>query len=159
MCRRWRAYRKILGWIINKEKPKKERNMQFGERLKELREQKGVSLRTAGKATAMSGQYLWSLECSANRRIPSPEKLRNLSKYYSVPIKDLLADAGYVQDSALEADDEDYAREMKVTRAFIHIINDPRFPSGKDIIAKTAQYEVKMFIIELYQRITGQKLL
>ena len=162
MRRGWWDYNKVLRWAMDKEKEdhrQVDKDMQFGARLKSLREQKGVSLRVAGKATEMSGQYLWLLECSANRRIPPPEKLRSLSRYYAVPIKDLLADAGYVQDSTFEAEDEEFAKEMKVARAFLHVINDPRFPRGKNISAERTQHDAKVFIIELYQRITGQKLL
>lgn len=134
--------------------------MEFGERLKLLRERKGASLRAAGKATKMSGQYLWSLERASNGRIPPPKKLRELSRYYGVPVEDLLTDAGYLpQDSLLGDNCEESSYDMKVSRAFVHVINDPRFPRGKDLSSEKTAFEAKMFIIELYQRITGQKLL
>lgn len=134
--------------------------MQFGERLRLLRERKGVSLRAVGKATNMSGQYLWSLEHASSGRIPSPEKFRKLSIYYAVPVEDLLIDAGYLpQDSSIDESYNESSYDAKALRAFVHVINDPRFPRGKDINAEATAFDTKIFIIELYQRITGQKLL
>jgi len=133
--------------------------MHFGDRLKLLRERKGVSLRTAGKATDMSCQYLWSLEHSSNKRIPVPEKLRKLSRYYSVPVEDLLVSAGYLQDPMDPAEGRMFSYDKRVSMAFEHVINDPRFPRGEDLSSETTPFEAKVYIIELYQRVTGQKLL
>lgn len=137
----------------------KAHSIQFGERLKLLREEKGVSLRAAGEATDMSGQYLWSLERAVNRNIPSPEKLRRLSRYYAVAVEDLLADAGYLEDPEYEDGDEERSFVTRATKAFMHVINDPRFPRGGSLNPKEISHEGKLYIVELYQRVTGQKLL
>ena len=66
----------------------------LGITLHNLRKQKGISLRKVEKDTGISNAYLSQLERSVAKR-PSPEKLRILAEYLSVPYIDLLKCAGY----------------------------------------------------------------
>ena len=70
-----------------------------------------------------------------------------------MPVRDLLAAAGYLkeEDISLSEDDE-------VEMAFRYVMNDPRYKSGTRIKGGI-NTEVKRFIVEMYEKATGKKLL
>jgi transcriptional regulator with XRE-family HTH domain len=59
----------------------------FGSRLRELREQKNISLRELAKKINVSGAFLSDIELG--RRFPSPDKIELLAKEIGVPVDDL----------------------------------------------------------------------
>ena len=63
-----------------------------------LRESKGASLRQVEKATKVSNAYISQLERGEATK-PSADKLYALAKYYEVPYQNLLAAAGYIEES------------------------------------------------------------
>lgn len=71
----------------------------FGEFLKQLRLERGYSLREAKEQTGISEAYLWQLE-NGKREIPRPETVRRLAKGYGVPEETFLNYAGYLTKPA-----------------------------------------------------------
>lgn len=87
----------------------------LGEFLKKLREEKGYSLREAGKQTGIAEAYLWQLE-NGKRGIAHPEMFKKLAKGYGVPAETLLKHAGYLEKPA------DQERETAVAKT--HLFRD-----------------------------------
>lgn len=117
----------------------------FGQFLKSLREQKGVSLVDVEKATGISNAYLSQLETGARRRLPPPERLRIIADYYNISVKELLEKAGYY-----EARDIKETFEQRINKAFLHAINDPQFNTGQRINPNEISIDVKRFVLEMY---------
>lgn len=124
---------------------------EFGRFLKQLREEKGVSLVDVEKALGISNAYLSQLETGTRRRLPSPERLRLLADYYNVTVQELLEAAGYLEEKDIE---ETY--EQKIEKSFMHIINDPKLRSGVRIEPKKVSLDVKRFIVEMYGQLFKQ---
>jgi len=95
----------------------------FGDRLRELRRRKGLSLDRLAEATGSSKSYLWELE---NREVPRPsaEKLAVLARVLDTTVGALVDDktdleAADVQDQVfyrkfqeLDPDDRDRVRQI-----------------------------------------------
>lgn len=128
-------------------KENKQEGFPFGEFLKWAREQKGVSLKDAEKATGIPNAYLSQLETGARKKLPPPDRLRIIANYYNVSMPLLLEKAGYY-----EKDEVPEPYEQKIEKLFLHIINDPDFNTGSYINPKDLSIEAKKFIIEIYSR-------
>ena len=124
----------------------------FGEYLRTLRVEKRYSLREVEELSGVSNSYLGLIE-RGQRPIPGADILKKLAPVYDVPVRDLLATAGYLreEDISLSEDDE-------VEMAFRYVMNDPRYKSGTRIKGGLT-IEVKRFIVEMYEKATGKKLL
>jgi len=124
----------------------------FGEYLRTLRLEKRYSLREVEELSGVSNSYLGLIE-RGQRPIPGADILKKLAPVYDVPVRDLLATAGYLkeEDISLSEDDE-------VEMAFRYVMNDPRYKSGTRIKGGLT-VEVKRFIVEMYEKATGKKLL
>jgi len=70
-------------------------NTSLGDKLKQVRKLKGLSLRDVEAKTGISNAYLSQLE-RADASNPSPKKLKSLAEYYDIPYADLLNLAGYL---------------------------------------------------------------
>ena len=82
--------------------------------------------------------------------------LKRLASLYGVDVQDLLKRAGYLDDpeDVTPRDDE----PQEVERAYQYLLADPKFrvgtrPSGP------LSLEAKRFIVEMYERFTGKRLL
>lgn len=73
----------------------------LGMKLRKLRTNKGVSLRTVESETGISNAYLSQLERGIATN-PNPAKLRILAEYFNSQYMDLLAHAGYLPAEAEE---------------------------------------------------------
>lgn len=124
----------------------------FGEYLRTLRIEQKLSLREAEKLSGVSNSYLGLIE-RGQRPIPGAEILKKLAPVYDVPVRDLLRAAGYLKD-----EDISLSEEEEVDMAFRFVMNDPRYKSGTRIKGGLT-IEVKRFIIEMYEKATGKKLL
>lgn len=124
---------------------KTKKDFPFGKYLKSLREQKGVSLLDVEKATGISNAYLSQLETGTRKRLPTPDRLRQIANYYNVTMAEMMQKAGYADAGIIEA-----PREQQVEREFLHIINNPNLPSGANIKPSNVPLDVKQFIIELH---------
>lgn len=118
----------------------------FGTYLKQLREQKGVSLKDVEKETGISNAHLSQLETGARRRLPPPERLKVLADYYSVSAQELLHKAGYFGEEDIKE-----TGEQKIDKALTHALSDPLFKTGMRVNTKNLSIDAKRFITELYE--------
>lgn len=128
----------------------------FGEYLKNLRDQSKLSLRDVAAKTGMSYSYLTQIE-HGRRKAPGPELLKKLAPVYGVSVRDLLKAAGYLDDIELAAKPA-LSDEEEVNRAFEFVMSDPRYESGTRVTGPITT-DVKRFIVEMYEKATGKKLL
>jgi len=124
----------------------------FGEYLRTLRLEQKLSLREAEKLSGVSNSYLGLIE-RGQRPIPGADILKKLAPVYDVPARDLMKAAGYLKD-----DDVSLSEEDEVDMAFKFVMNDPRYKSGTRIKGGLT-VEIKRFIVEMYEKATGKKLL
>jgi transcriptional regulator with XRE-family HTH domain len=124
----------------------------FGDYLRTLRLEQKLSLREAEKLSGVSNSYLGLIE-RGHRPVPGAEILKKLAPVYDVPVRDLLRAAGYLKDQELALSEEE-----EVDMAFKYVMNDPRYKSGTRIKGGL-NTEVKRFIVEMYEKATGKKLL
>ena len=124
----------------------------FGEYLRTLRLEKRYSLREVEELSGVSNSYLGLIE-RGQRPIPGADILKKLAPVYDVPVRDLLVAAGYLKEEDISLSEED-----EVEMAFRYVMNDPRYKSGTRIKGGI-NTEVKRFIVEMYEKATGKKLL
>ncbi|MFC1864839.1 helix-turn-helix domain-containing protein [Chloroflexota bacterium] len=124
----------------------------FGEYLRTLRLEQKLSLREAEKLSGVSNSYLGLIE-RGQRPIPGADILKKLAPVYDVPARDLMRSAGYLKDEDVSLSEDD-----EVDMAFKFVMNDPRYKSGTRIKGGLT-VEVKRFIVEMYEKATGKKLL
>ena len=124
----------------------------FGEYLRTLRLEKRYSLREVEQMSGVSNSYLGLIE-RGQRPIPGADILKKLAPVFDVPIRDMLAAAGY-----LKVEDITISEEDEVEMAFQYVMNDPRYKSGTRIRGGL-NTEVKRFVVEMYEKATGKKLL
>jgi hypothetical protein len=79
--------------------------------------------------------------------------LKRLAPVYSVPVRDILKAAGYLDEVAMNLSEVE-----EVEMAFRYVMNDPRYKSGTRVKGELTT-EVKRFIVEMYEKATGKKLL
>lgn len=127
----------------------------FGEYLRSLREERKLSLRDVAARTGMSYSYLTQIE-HGRRRPPGPDLLKKLAPVYGLAAKDLMKAAGYLDD--IEPVKPSVSEEEEVDRAYRFAISDPQFKFGTRI-AGPVDINVKRFIVEIYEKATGKKLL
>ncbi len=127
----------------------------FGGYLRSLREDRKLSLRDVAAQTGVSVSYILQME-QGKRQAPGNKILKKLAQSYSVPVKDLLKSAGYMDD--LESVAPVIADDEEVDRAFHYAITDPRFKYGNRLTGPVTT-DVKRFVVELYEKATGKKLL
>jgi transcriptional regulator with XRE-family HTH domain len=125
----------------------------LGQFLRDLREKKGVTLREVELATGVSNVYISQLETGSRNKIPGPENLKALAGYFNVMISEFLEKAGY-EETANSGE----TLEQRTNRAFQHVVNDPHFKFGTRI-RKDPDLDTKRFVIEMYEKATGKKLL
>jgi transcriptional regulator with XRE-family HTH domain len=127
----------------------------IGEYLRSLREGQKLSLREAAARTGVSVSYITQIE-NGKRKAPGPEVLKKLAPAYNVPVRDLLRAAGYLDD--IKEIKSVLSDEEEVERAFGYVISDPRYQSGTRVTGPITT-DVKRFIVEMYEKATGKKLL
>jgi transcriptional regulator with XRE-family HTH domain len=124
----------------------------FGEYLRTLREEQRLSLREVERLSGVSSSYLGLIE-RGKRPVPGAEILKKLAPVYDVPVRDLLNAAGYLKEEKVSLSEEE-----EVELAFKYVMSDPRYKSGTRIKGGLTT-EVKRFIVEMYEKATGKKLL
>ena len=117
----------------------------FGEYLKELREKKGVSLKEVEKSIGASNAYISQLETGTRKKLPEPERLRAIADYYNVTVEELLTKAGYYEQKDVLKE----TFEHRISNAFLHVITDPQFHTGRIIKPNTIPLDVKRFVVEM----------
>ncbi len=127
----------------------------FAEYMRNLREGQKLSVREAAAKSGVSVSYITQIE-NERRKTPSPQVLKKLAPAYNVPVRDLLKAAGYMDD--IREVKPALSDEEEVERAFQYVITDPRYQSGTRVTGPITT-EVKRFIVEMYEKATGKKLL
>jgi transcriptional regulator with XRE-family HTH domain len=123
--------------------------------MRSLREGQKLSVREAAAKSGVSVSYITQIE-NERRKTPSLEVLKKLAPAYIVPVRDLLKAAGYMDD--IREVKPALSDEEEVERAFQYVITDPRYQSGTRVTGPIT-IEVKRFIVEMYEKATGKKLL
>lgn len=124
----------------------------FGSYLRSLRKSKRLTLKQVEKAARVSNAYLSQIERSL-RKPPHPDILKRLARVYEVTHRELLIAAGY-----LEGESEQIKRQQ-VENAFQHVTTDPEFRHGTRLKGGRLSLDTKRFIVEMYEKLTGRKLL
>ena len=128
-------------------------NEPIGTMLKRLRG--SHSLRDVQRYTGISGSYLSQIERGDRR--PGPSVLKRLSSLYDVPVHPLLKKAGYLDDQR-DQENPDADEPLDVERAFQFVLADPKFRVGTRPTGPLT-LSAKRFIVEMYERFTGKRLL
>jgi len=124
----------------------------FGKYLRDLRNNQKLSLRDVEAKGKISPSYLAQIE-QGRRRPPGPDILKRLAPVYDVPVRDLLKAAGYLEEARGTLSDEE-----EVELAFKYVMSDPRYKSGARVKGELTT-NVKRFIVEMYEKATGKRLL
>jgi len=124
----------------------------FGEYMKNLRDEQRLSLRDVAAQTGVSISYLTQIEHDRKKN-PGPDILKKLAPLYNVPVRDLLKAAGYLEEVKPVLTDEE-----EVEMAFRYVMNDPRYKSGTRVKGVLTP-DIKRFIVEMYEKATGKTLL
>jgi len=125
----------------------------FGAYLRHLRERQRMSLREAERESGVSNAYIAQIE-RGDRRPPSADILRRLAPAYKVTVRELLERAGYLEEPEMTMSEE----EM-VDRAYRYAIEDPEFRVGTRTPPEGLDREAKLYIISIYEKVRGRKLL
>jgi HTH-type transcriptional regulator, competence development regulator len=125
----------------------------FGEYLRRLRKDKGLTLKQVEKSAKVSNAYV-SLVERGLRNPPHPDILKRLAKAYEVSQRELLVAAGYLEDDSSER-----MERAQVEKAYQHVIRDPNYRHGTRLKGSHLSLEAKRFIVELYENTTGRRLL
>ncbi len=125
----------------------------FAAYIRQLRQKLRLSLREVSQKTGISYSYLTQIE-HGRRNPPGPEFMKRLAPIYQVSVGDLLRAAGHLEESS----ESILSDEQEVEMAFKYVMNDPRYQSGTRM-AGELNTEVKRFIVEMYEKATGKKLL
>ncbi|MGI9102740.1 MAG: helix-turn-helix domain-containing protein [Terriglobales bacterium] len=120
--------------------------------MRTLRRQRGLTLKQVEHAAGVSNAYISQFERGL-RNPPHPDILNRLAKVYDVPARDLMVVAGYLTDDA-EAE-----KRRSIEKAYTHVVNDPEYHHGTRIKDSQLSLDVKRFIVEMYEKTTGRKLL
>ena len=123
----------------------------IGQTLKRLRGE--ASIRAVQRLSGISNAYLSQIE--KGNRHPGPRVLRRLASLYGVDVRALMRGAGY-----LDKEDEEPRRDetTEVERAYQYVLSDPVFRVGARPRGPLST-ESKRFIVELYERYSGKRLL
>ena len=126
------------------------REEDLGHMLRRLRGE--TSLRGVQRLTGISNAYLSQIE--KGLRQPGPRLLRRLAALYGVGIQELFRKAGYLDRAEESAVDQ----TAEVERAYQYVLADPVFRVGTRPRGPLSM-ESKRFIVELYERFSGKRLL
>lgn len=125
----------------------------FGQYLRRLRNEQRFSLRELEAKSGVSCSYLVQIE-TGKKPPPQAEILKKLAPALNVPVKDLLKAAGYFDETVTTG----LSEAQEVDMAFKYVMNDPRYQSGTRLEGDLTT-EVKRFVVEMYEKATGKRLL
>ena len=125
----------------------------FGQYLRRLRLERDLTLKQVELASGVSNAYLSQLE-RGRRKSPHPDILKGLAKAFEIPVEDLLRAAGYLGESLAEQ-----SLRERTEQGFQRATSDPQFHYGTRLRGVGLSLEAKRFIVELYEKATGQRIL
>lgn len=117
--------------------------MALGQKLKLLREERGMNQSELAEASGVNQATISRIESGEMHQLKS-DALKRLARVLGVTIDSLL-------DFELPLSDE-------IERVFRFVMDDPQFKYGTRLQGELDR-EAKLFIIELYEKATGKKLL
>ncbi len=126
--------------------------MKFGVYMRTLRKQRGLTLKEVEKGAGVSNAYISQFERGL-RNPPHPDILNRLAKVYDVPARELMVAAGYLTD------DTEAEKRRNIEKAYEHVVSDPEYHHGTRIKDAQLSLDVKRFIVEMYEKTTGRRLL
>ncbi len=121
----------------------------IGALLKRLRGR--VSLREVARRTGVSASYLSLIE--RGEKHPGVNVVRKLAELYNVDARQLLRRAGHGPQPDPYGDEA-----MDVERAYRFVLDDPAFRAGTRPDGPMT-LSAKRFIVEMYEKFTGKRLL
>lgn len=124
-------------------------NEDFGTLLRRLRGE--LSLRDVNRLCGVSGSYLSQIE--RGQRMPGSNLVLKLAEAYDVDGEELLRRAGHTGQPAPNS-----REALDVERAFQYVLADPDFRVGTRPDGPLSKNS-KRFIVEMYERFTGKRLL
>jgi len=125
---------------------------QLGTYLRGLRTRKRLTLRQVQEKSGASGSYLSQVE--QGKRHPSADLLRKIAPTYGASVKELLTMAGYLDEPEVKMSDQE-----RIEWAFNCVVSDPEYKFGTSLRTSELSLEAKRFIVEVYEKATGRKLL
>ena len=140
------------GTAMNEETDHRDENI--GQMLKRLRGD--TSLRGVQRLSGISNAYLSQIEKGI--RHPGPKLLRRLAALYGVGVHELLRKAGYLDRGGEEGEEPEVDETAEVERAYQYVLADPVFRVGTRPRGPLS-IDSKRFIVELYERYSGKRLL
>jgi transcriptional regulator with XRE-family HTH domain len=129
-----------------------EKRKAFGEYLKRLRLAANLSLRQVEAQVDISNSYLYQIE-KGERNPPKLEIMERLALLYGVSL-DMLTEAARTIPPA----DQDLRRK-RLHNAYLLVTRDPDYISGMQLDPDNMNDDVKRFIVFMYEKATGTKLL
>jgi len=124
----------------------------FGSYMRSLRKATGLTLKQVEKEARVSNAYLSQIERSL-RKPPHPDILKRLARVYQVTHRELLIAAGYLEEESQQI------KRQQIENAFQHATTDPKFKQGTRLKGGRLSLDAKRFIVEMYEKMTGRKLL
>ncbi|MGI2336848.1 MAG: helix-turn-helix domain-containing protein [Dehalogenimonas sp.] len=125
----------------------------FGQFLKSLRNRRHMSLRDVEKECGVSNAYIAQLE-KGDRPPPRPDILKKLARAYNVTVRELLLEAGYMDEPEVNATAED-----RIDAAFQYVLADPDYKLGTRIRGESLDVEGKKGVVITYETLTGKRIL
>ena len=126
-----------------------DQDQDIGEFLRQLRLTAGEAARRSG----VSNPYLSQVERGIRR--PGPNILKLLAPVYGASMRDLMERAGFLEEVSAPAQ---LGETNEVERAYQFVLSDPRFRFGTRPQGQLTP-QAKRFIVEMYEKLTGKRLL
>ena len=130
-----------------------EQNLEpLGGYLRELRRRRRLTLRGVEQESGASGSYLSQVE--QGKQHPSTDLLRKIAPTYGASLKELMILAGYLDEAEVKMSDQE-----RIEWAYKAVLSDPEYQFGTSLRTAELTIEAKRFIVEVYEKATGRKLL
>ena len=126
-----------------------DRGEEFGVMLRRLRGE--LSLRDVNRRVGISSSYLSQIE--RGERVPGRNLINKLAAVYNVDAGELMKRAGHAGRP-----DPMSTEYLEVERAYRYVLADPAFRVGTRPDGPLSM-SAKRFIVEMYERFTGKRLL
>ena len=126
---------------------KLQRQRRFGAYLRDLREDRNLSVKEVAKGIGISGPYLYQVE-NGKKALANSRIYRKMNEFFAIPGEELLRKAGYLPENIFE--------ERRFENRFQLAISDPRFKYGTRM-RHEKDLDVKRFVVELYESLKKKR--
>ena len=123
----------------------KTNNIYFGTYLKNLRLKNNLTLKKLAELAKLSPSYLSRIE-RGERNIPNAHILKKLAPYLGISVKEMLINAGYLNNEATEQENQQEYSVKKTqqdnsAKGSLDIIKDPSFEAALEEVAPLSKDE------------------